>query len=54
MKKGFGFVGSVFVSPGMVTSCGLKGKDGSTVGGLAVASFNTQTGQWGWKAVDIS
>jgi len=54
MKKGFGFVGSVFVSPGMVTSCGLKGKDGSTVGGLAVPSFNTKTGQWGWKAVDIS
>ena len=52
-EKGFGFVGSVFVSPGFVVSCGLEGKDGSTVGGLAVASFNAKTGQWGWKAVSI-
>jgi len=50
--QSFGFVNDVFVEPGIIQKYTLK--DGDTIKGSAILSFNKKREEWGWKAFSIS
>ena len=49
--KNFGFINDIFVTPQLIQQKQLK--DGQTVTGKAILSFNKKKNQWGWKVIDI-
>jgi hypothetical protein len=50
--KNIGFVDHVFVPASLVTKYNLK--DGESVSGKAIKSYNKEKAQWGWKMLEIN
>ncbi len=49
--QNFGFADDVFIEPKLIQDNNLK--DGQTLTGKAILSFNKKKNEWGWKAIEI-
>jgi hypothetical protein len=49
--KPFGFINNIFIHPSLVSKMNLK--DGMSIEGKAIKSYNKEKKQWGWKVFEI-
>lgn len=52
-QKTAGKVQSVFIDKNLVLKFGLRGREGTTIGGLAALMYNRMNNRWDWRALTL-